>query len=378
MRIAILWQQLTGYLNACLKELAKRPGVELMVVHQSAGRQAPYQPSQFSWIQRRMEWDEAANGRELTAALAEFSPDVVLVSSWHIRSYRYVLRHLRPRPLRVLCMDNQWLGTWKQRLGVASSRVYVQPLYDAVFLPGERQATFARLLGFVDHEIWSGLYCPDFAHLSARVRDAEGRGQGAFGYLGRLSPEKGIEELVDAYGRYRATVRQPWDLVVAGEGPLAPIFEGMAGVRRYGFIQPADLPDWLDRIDCLVLPSRFEPWGTVVSEAAAAGLPVIASDACGSVPHLVHDYVNGRVVRAGDAGHLEEALLYAAGLGWDERMRMGQVSRGLASVYTPERWATTVIEGAKRGLRTRAGQSSRPSSGGRSDASEAGAASMGT
>jgi glycosyltransferase involved in cell wall biosynthesis len=96
-------------------------------------------------------------------------------------------------------------------------------------------------------------------------------------------------------------------------------------------------------IGCLVLPSRFEPWGVAISEGAAAGLPIIATNACGAVPHLVHDFANGRVARSGDVRSLVECMQDVASLSDDERLAMGRVSRGLASPYTPARWADTVL-----------------------------------
>ena len=56
MRIAVLWSCLSGYLNACLKELASRDGVQLFVCDQPlAPPQAPFDDSQFTWIQDRFQ-----------------------------------------------------------------------------------------------------------------------------------------------------------------------------------------------------------------------------------------------------------------------------------------------------------------------------------
>jgi hypothetical protein len=49
MRIAVLWLNLTGYLNACLRELNRMPGVEL-VAHQSTRGEAPFAEEQFRWM----------------------------------------------------------------------------------------------------------------------------------------------------------------------------------------------------------------------------------------------------------------------------------------------------------------------------------------
>ena len=57
-----------------------------------------------------------------------------------------------------------------------------------------------------------------------------------------------------------------------------------------------------------VFPSHTDPWGLVVNEAMACGLPVIASDAAGCTADLVEDNWNGRVVRRGDVAQLASAM----------------------------------------------------------------------
>lgn len=359
VRIAILWPRLSGYINACMKELAQRPQVELLVGHEASGDEAPFDDTEFDWIPESVRLTSRPDPAELLRRVERFKPDVLLVVSWHIPAFRYVLRHLRPRPLRVLCMDNQWHGTVKQRLGVLGSRWYLHSLYDAVFLPGERQACFAQRLGFPSDRIWRGLYCPDsksFARASTRATTRSSN----FGYLGRLTATKGITDLLQAYELYRSATLGPWDLVVAGAGPLAGKIGDNQSVKYSNFVQPRDLPAWLSNIGCLVVPSRFEPWGVVIAEAAASGLPIIATEACGAGPHLVHDFVNGRIAHTASVESLAECLQYVSSATDNERAAMGDASRGLASVYTPARWADTVLgssarliqSGVRRGVRT--------------------------
>ena len=57
-----------------------------------------------------------------------------------------------------------------------------------------------------------------------------------------------------------------------------------------------------------VFPSHTDPWGLVVNEAMACGLPVISSDAAGCTADLVEDNWNGRVVRRGDVAQLASAM----------------------------------------------------------------------
>ncbi|MEZ5668445.1 MAG: glycosyltransferase family 4 protein [Alphaproteobacteria bacterium] len=341
VRVAILWSELSGYANACFRALAAHPDCEaLFLSHMRADPLAPFDESAFAWVDRRAFYDALMAEGRLTDTVRAFRPDVVLVTSWHIKGYRAALKALAGRATRVLCMDNQWLATPRQRLGVAISRWHVRPLYDRAFVPGERQADFARRLGFAQGAIGYGLYACDPARFAPPPGAGPGRG---FVFVGRLIPEKGVDTLAAAYRQYRATAQDPWPLTVYGAGPLGDQLAGIAGVDLAGFIQPDALPAALHRAGAFVLPSLFEPWAVAIHEAAAAGLPMIVTGVCGASVHLVQDRLNGAVVGAGDAAGLARAMGRIAGLDEAARAEQGAMSLALARQFTPARWADTVI-----------------------------------
>ena len=85
MKIAILWTKLSGYLNACLKALANLPNVSLMVVNQQTSHDAPFDESQFAWMEPRYQWQDEVDTVVLSKKLNDFYPDVLLISGWHGR-----------------------------------------------------------------------------------------------------------------------------------------------------------------------------------------------------------------------------------------------------------------------------------------------------
>jgi glycosyltransferase involved in cell wall biosynthesis len=268
----------------------------------------------------------------------------MLVSSWHIGPYRRAARRRRGTTLRILCMDNQWWATPRQIVGVASSPLLVRPAYDAAYLPGDRAADFARKLGFSDERIVRGIYSCDHPRFDA-VAEARGSGLSAraFVFVGRLEREKGIDVLVEGYRRYRELTDDPWPLFVGGVGSEAPRLASAPGVDAIGFVQPDRLPDLLARSGCLVLPSRFEPWGVVVHEAASVGLPVVCTSVVGAASRLVLDGYNGVIVPPGDAGSLARGLLRISTSTDDRRAAMTRASRSLARQFTPDRWADHLL-----------------------------------
>ena len=113
-------------------------------------------------------------------------------------------------------------------------------------------------------------------------------------FAGRLSPEKGIGELVEAT---RGT-----NLVVAGDGPLRDRVPG-----ALGFVPHDELERLYDRAAIVVLPSFREGLPLCVIEAMAHGRPVVATKV-GGIPELVEDGVTGFLVEPGDPAALRRAL----------------------------------------------------------------------
>ena len=113
-------------------------------------------------------------------------------------------------------------------------------------------------------------------------------------YVGRLSPEKGVEELVEA--------ARGLNLVVAGDGPLRERVPG-----ALGFVPHDELGALYARAAVVACPSRREGFGVACLEAMAYGKPVVAT-AVGGLLDLVVDAETGLVVPPRDPSALRTAL----------------------------------------------------------------------
>lgn len=95
-------------------------------------------------------------------------------------------------------------------------------------------------------------------------------------YAGRISHEKGIEDLESVYKRVKSSIPEV-RLVIAGSGPAEGyIREKIPEAILLGWVDYAKLPEVYSAADLLILPSRFDTFGRVIIEAMACGLPVIS------------------------------------------------------------------------------------------------------
>lgn len=104
-------------------------------------------------------------------------------------------------------------------------------------------------------------------------------------FVGQFIERKRLDLLIDAL----ALIEEPWaELVVAGSGPLEWELRKRAEAKlgsnfRWLGVRPqAEISSLMTEADCLVLPSRYDGWGAVVSEALMAGTPAVCSNRCGS------------------------------------------------------------------------------------------------
>ncbi|PYM19491.1 MAG: glycosyltransferase family 1 protein [Candidatus Rokuibacteriota bacterium] len=153
-------------------------------------------------------------------------------------------------------------------------------------------------------------------------------------YVGRQTPIKGLETLLDAMARLRAG-GTPARLSIVGGDADEPLDGHEAALReRLGRLglgkavtfvgaQPQDrLPAWYVAADATVLPSYYESFGMVALEAMACGSPVVASRV-GGLQTTVRDRVTGLLVREHDPAALAEALERLLG-DEDLRWRLGR------------------------------------------------------
>ena len=131
------------------------------------------------------------------------------------------------------------------------------------------------------------------------------------GAIGSLTPEKGLEGLLEAASMLRGRYPQ-LQVAIVGDGILRPRLQERArqldiqeSVRFTGIVD--DVRPWLASFDLLAMPSLSEGFGVTLLEAMAMGCPVVASRV-GGIPEVVTDGKHGLLAAPGDANALAEAI----------------------------------------------------------------------
>lgn len=162
-------------------------------------------------------------------------------------------------------------------------------------MPSDRVLPFAYFLGNTNSE-----EC---------VRPTRG-GRFRFVFVGQFIARKRLDLLLEALHCIHAG---DFELTVIGTGPQELALQNQAEkllpgrVRWVGRLPLEQVPTEMARADCIVLPSRHDGWGAVISEALMVGTQAICSDACGAADVVVASG-RGGVFRKGDRSGLAEEL----------------------------------------------------------------------
>ena len=373
--LAVSFTNFGPYHLARLRALAcllARSGRRL-IAYETAGTQAIY-PWKTPREQEPFEWVTLFPDGELDAlprwacvqamreALDRDRPDAVGAVGYarpeSMAILRWALAHGRPT---VLMSESQAIDHprvwWKE--AVKRRRVR---RFSAALVGGPRHRDYLVSLGMPAERITFGYNAVDSAALATEVERYRREPNVRHGLpeapyflaVNRFVPEKNLVRLVRGFARYRRrSLGHPWELVLCGGGPgageieLAVAESGCAAaIHRPGFLQADELARWYAFASAFVHPSLMEPWGLVVNEAAACGLPLLVSDRAGCVETFVPGGAESTGLRldGSDVEGLAATLNWMANLPESERQGMGQRAAAIAAEWGAERFAQGAVE----------------------------------
>ena len=356
-----------------LASTALRSGIRLIAFEVAgAERRYPWRVSRqaepFTWLtlfpNRALETvPRSVCARAMALALIKHRPHALLIAGYSRPESLVALAWARYMGRPAVLMSDTQSGDrprirWKETL----KKMLVRS-FDTALVAGPRQCDYLVGLGLPPDRIVQGYYAVDNTFYAERStafrRDPAGRSglpvRNYFLAVSRFAPEKNLPCLIRAYAAYRRRVpdEHAWDLVLCGDGPEAARIDAVIqenglshAIHRPGFLQADELVRWYAFASGFVLPSLIEPWGLVVNEAAACGLPLLISDRAGSAEVLVPRAANttGRRFDPTDESDLALALAWLSRLPRSEWEGLGRRAAELVSQWGPERFAQGALE----------------------------------
>ncbi|WP_259607899.1 MULTISPECIES: GDSL-type esterase/lipase family protein [Microbacterium] len=281
----------------------------------------------------------------LTAALEAFRPDVVHLASPFALGWRGVLAAGRLGVPAVAAYQTD-VAAYAARYGVALTTAiaerHVARLHRRATLtlaPSSASEQQLARLGVDRVRRWGRGVDADRFHPDRRIPRWEHRmpGETVVGYVGRLAPEKQVEDLAALAGL--PGIR----LVIVGDGPSRPRLQALLPDAVFlGHLSGDALAAVMASIDVFVHPGESDTFGQTLQEAHASGVPVVATGR-GGPRDLVRMGVDGWLYRPGD---LDDLRMRVADLAGDPRKRraFGRAGREAVESRSWERVCTQLLE----------------------------------
>ena len=286
-------------------------------------------PAIFTVAQGALEQLSATTlAHKLVKHLMAINPVVVIIAGYNHLAMRTAAKWARQNGVKtILLSDSQYIDQPRNIIKETLKGLWIRNNFDAAFVAGASATSYLNNLGFPRDRIWRCYDVVDnqyFARSAAIAKESQDQirqqlnlPEHFFLYMGRFSPEKNLLRLLEAYHLYQQQKGQNiWSLVMVGNGPQQPKLQkrvtqlGLKNVVWSGFKQISELPACCALASALILPSISEPWGLVVNEAMACGLPILISDRCGCLLDLVFPGINGYIFNPEKISSIKASLDY--------------------------------------------------------------------
>lgn len=296
-------------------------------------------------------------------AIQSFKPDVVNLTGYYDLASWAVLFYCKIKRIKTI-LSNESTANDHSRNGLKESiKSLIIKQFDGYFNFGTLSKNYLLTLGAnpkkmlvnrncVDNKVLNEIYQKYLLQRNDTQNTLKLNSKN-FIFVGRLIDYKNLYLFLEAFGIAKSKSKNDWGVIILGDGDLKEDlkqFVKNSNTQNVSFqkgVSWQQVPEYLALSDVLVLPSYSEPWGLVVNEAMACGLPVIVSEKCGCAIDLVKNGQNGFTFSPYDKELLIQIILKFMNHEVDLK-RMGMVSEEIIQEYSPENVAKEMYEGYKR------------------------------
>jgi glycosyltransferase involved in cell wall biosynthesis len=357
-RIALVTNKPTPYRIPVFERLAQMPDVVLQVIfcsEREPNRLWDLPPMKFDHVFLREHFSTKGqryihNNVDVLSALRRFAPDVVITTGFNPTQLYAFAYAVMTRAAHVTFTDGTLasenslgkLHRLVRRIVFSRTGAYVsashggQKLYESYRIPHER--CFQSCLA-IDND----RFAPVVGHAEKRFD---------FIFCGRIEAVKNPMFALNVAHETARRLGRKTSILFAGSGSeenniksIASLESELVDIEFRGFAAQGELPALYQSARVFLFPTLWDPWGVVVNEACAAGLPVIASPNAGTAHELVRDGENGFVCELDVGIWADKAALLLS----DEREWQRQSSRSMALVgeYSYDKAAQGLLDACR-------------------------------
>jgi glycosyltransferase involved in cell wall biosynthesis len=267
--------------------------------------------------------------------LIDFNPHLIWTSGRMDKLYlelNLFFKKNKLEVLRVMGCDNQWFGTFKDQLKAVLGYFLYRRYFDYCWVPGKTQKEFALKVGFPKNRILDNiLSCTDswFEHTSPL-------GENRILYVGRFAENKNLDLLVQIFLGLPEAYLSKWKLRLVGSGIPPQAALNHSSIEIFAFESQERLIQHGLQSSVFCLPSKHEPYGVVVHEFAALGLPLLLSQKVGAKDRFLQDNENGFSFDPLNRDDFSNKLKKMIELDDAQKSAFGSKSKELAAKLTPE------------------------------------------
>ena len=303
-----------------------------------------YKKRVFFYSRKKLNYNDIKN------LVTKINPSIILVCGWIDLSYLLVIIFLKLKKkyiTTVLILDSHWKNTLKQKLLAFICKFGIfNFLFDKAWIAGTMQFEYIRRLGFDTKNIIFDHFSADINYFNNIFKKFYNTKKNnypfKFLFIGRREKIKGLENLLLAW-REIEKINTEWKLKIIGTGSLKLNTRGLKNIEVSKFKSHLELKKEIKNAGCFILPSTHEPWGVVVHEMAAAGMPLLLSERCGARYAFLINGKNGFVFDPLEPDSIKDAILQIIKLHPDEILKMSKYSNMLSRRISPETSSSNLL-----------------------------------
>jgi len=343
-KIVYLYSEVMPYAIAIMRELVSEFGAEVDCIYWDERKRTPFFPENETGItfHKRSTFDSAS----ITKFITERMPGIIYVSGRMDAAYLAAAKDARAKGVVVVTgCDEQWTGSKKQQVKSWFANPLYKKYFDYFFVPGNRQYEYARRMGYDNSRIIPGLLSADMktfrkAFDESRITKKQ-KYPHTFVFAGRMAESKRIDLLVSAFTSLKKTHPNDWKLVLVGNGPVK--FTATPDIEIIDFLANEQVAERTKEWGVFCLPSSIDPWGVVVHEFTAAGLPIITSSGVGANDAFLINGYNGFRFETGNEADLKHRLQQIVEMTDEQLYEMGERGHQLALGINPLKSAYSLM-----------------------------------